>query len=78
MAALSALYAWDTYLTPEPASGIAAGSEKAATGVAVSMAVNTQMPFSSVDLVGGILTQPVAWLGVLGTFLLLGGKAVRG
>ena len=71
MAALSALYAWDTYLTPKPALGIASGSEEAATGNAVSMAVNTQMPFSPVDLVGTILTQPVAWLGALGTFLLL-------
>ena len=36
------------------------------------MAIGTQPPYSPETLIGGIVSQPVAWLGLLGIFFTLG------
>jgi len=38
---------------------------------AVSMAIGTQVPYNLDYLIGAIVSQPVAWLGLLGAVLLV-------
>lgn len=74
---LSVLYAWDTYNLPGAAAGFIGGSETSETGAAVEMALGTQAPYSPGDLVGDIVSEPVAWLGLLGAFFVVGIGARR-
>jgi hypothetical protein len=69
---LSTLYAWDTYDLPRLVGGLLLGeSETGRGGEAVAMAIGTKPAY---DLGHLLLTtsQPVAWLGVLGTLLVVG------
>jgi hypothetical protein len=69
---LSTLYAWDTYDLPRLVSGLLGGSETSATGAAVNMAIGTQYPYPLNYLIGAMVSQPVAWLGLLGALLVVG------
>ncbi|MDQ3930422.1 MAG: hypothetical protein M3328_14915, partial [Chloroflexota bacterium] len=68
---LSVLYAWDTYDLGRLIAGLVSGSEASTTGTAVGMAVGTQVPYTLDFLVGTMVTQPVAWLGLLGALLVM-------
>ena len=68
---LSVLYAWDTYDLPQAVVSLVGGSEAGTTGDAVGMAVGTQAPYPLDFLVGTTVTQPVAWLGLLGALFVL-------
>ncbi len=70
---LSTLYAWDTYDLPRLIGSLMSSSEASSTGTAVKMAVGTQPPFPLGYLVGSTISQPVAWLGLLGTIIVMGG-----
>ena len=70
LGSLSILYAWNTY---DPGGALAwlAGSQgESATGDAVEMAVGTQAPYEIGFLIENLVSQPVAWLGLLGILLL--------
>jgi hypothetical protein len=69
---LSVIYAWGTYDLGEALAGIFGGSGSSSTGAAISMAVGTQMPYPLDFLLGNMVSQPVAWLGLLGVFLVAG------
>ncbi len=81
LGSLSIVYAWDTYDLPQAVAGVLDGSEAGASATAVGMAVGTQAPYPLEFLVGTMVTQPVIWLGLLGTVLtvaeLLGRRADR-
>jgi hypothetical protein len=66
---LSTLYAWDTYDLPHLLAGLLGGSETSATGTAVTMAIGTQSVYPLYFLIGAMVSQPVAWLGLLGVLL---------
>ncbi len=68
---LSVLYAWDTYDLPQAVGGLLGGSKASTTITAVNMAVGTQVPYDIDYLIGAIISQPVAWLGLLGAVLLM-------
>ena len=68
---LSILYAWDTYDLPRMVTDILGGPETEGTTVALSMAIGTQAPYNLDYLIGAIVSQPVAWLGLLGAVLLV-------
>jgi hypothetical protein len=68
----STLYAWDTYDLPRLVAGLLGGSETGTTGTAVNMAIGTQPPYPLHGLVGAMVSQPVAWLGLLGALLAIG------
>ncbi len=68
---LSVLYAWDTYDFPQTVAGLVGASEASTTDTAVGMAVGTQVPYPLDFLVGAMVTQPLAWLGLLGGLLVL-------
>jgi hypothetical protein len=68
---ISLLYAWDTYDLPQTIAGLVGASDASTTDTAVGMAVGTQTPYPLDFLVGTMVTQPVAWLGLLGTLLVL-------
>jgi hypothetical protein len=69
---LSVLYAWDTYNLPQAIAGLLSGSRSSSTGAAVNMAIGTQPPYSLGSLAGTMVSQPVAWLGLLGALLVAG------
>ncbi len=71
LGALGVVYAWDTYDLPQVIAGMLGTTEASETGEAVDMAIGTQIPYEPARLAGRIVTQPVAWLGLLGAFLLL-------
>jgi hypothetical protein len=71
LGSLSILYAWDTYDLPQTLAGLMGSSEASTTDTAVGMAVGTQVPYPLDLLVGTVVTQPVAWLGLLGALLVL-------
>jgi hypothetical protein len=73
---LSVFYAWETYDLFQAVAGLLGGSGGGSTGTAVKMAVGTQEPYSLDFLLGNMVSQPVAWLGLLGA-LLLAGELVR-
>ncbi len=73
---LSVLYAWETYDLPRAVAGLLGGSGGGSTGTAVKMAVGTQEPYTLDFLLGNMVSQPVAWLGLLGA-LLVAGELVR-
>jgi hypothetical protein len=69
---LSVLYAWGTYDLGGAVAGLFSGSGSSSTGTAITMAVGTQMPYTLDFLLGNMVSQPVAWLGLLGAFLAAG------
>jgi hypothetical protein len=71
LGSLSVLYAWDTYDLPQTVAGLLGASEASTTDTAVGMAVGTQVPYPLDFLVGTMVTQPLAWLGLLGALLVL-------
>ncbi|HSL00862.1 MAG TPA: hypothetical protein VK869_11030 [Rubrobacteraceae bacterium] len=71
LGALSVVYAWDTYDLAGTAGELLGLTEGSATGAAVGMAMGTQDPYDLRLLVGTMVSQPVAWLGILGVFVLL-------
>ena len=70
---LSVLYAWDTYNLPQLVGHLLETSGRSETSTAMSMAVGTQVPYGLRVLIGAIVSQPVAWLGLLGAILLVVG-----
>ncbi len=68
---LATLYAWETYDFGRVLAGGAEESETGGTLEAIRMAIGSQLPFLPQDLIGIILTQPLAWLGLFGAFLLV-------
>jgi hypothetical protein len=72
---LSALYAWDTYDLPRLVAGLVSGSETGRGGEAVAMAIGTKPAYDLGHLLA-TTTQPVVWLGLLGT-LLVAGEVLR-
>ena len=68
---ISILYAWDTYNLPQAVGALLGGSEASTIGTAVDMAIGTQAPYDLDYLIGAIVSQPVAWLGLLGAVLLV-------
>ncbi|MBA2713979.1 MAG: hypothetical protein H0U55_10580, partial [Rubrobacteraceae bacterium] len=71
LGSLSVIYAWGTYDLPQTVVGLVGASEASTTDTAMGMAVGTQVPYPLGFLVGTIVTQPVAWLGLLGAVLVL-------
>jgi hypothetical protein len=71
LCALSALYAWDTYDLPRLVGGLLGGPEASPTRAAVNMTIGTQVPYVIDYLIVAIVSQPVAWLGLLGAALLV-------
>jgi hypothetical protein len=71
LCALSALYAWDTYDLPQLVGGLLGGPEASPTSAAVNMTIGTQVPYAIDYLIVAIVSQPVAWLGLLGAALLV-------
>ena len=71
---LSIFYAWDTYNVSQVVAGLLGDSGASSTGAAVNMAIGTQVPYDIDYLVGAIVSQPVAWLGLLGAALLVAEK----
>ena len=69
---LSVVYAWDTYDLGGTIAGFFGGSGASSTGAAINMAVGTQLPYTLDFLLGNMVSQPVAWLGLLGVFLVAG------
>jgi hypothetical protein len=72
LGSLSVLYAWNTYDLGDALAGLVDRSGESTTTQAVEMAVGTQAPYGIGSLVGTMVSQPVAWLGLLGVFLLVG------
>ena len=70
LCALSALYAWYTYDLPRLVGGLLGHSEESPTRAAVNMTIGTQVPYAIDYLIVAIVSQPVAWLGLLGAALL--------
>jgi hypothetical protein len=71
---LSVLYAWGTYDLPHLVGGLLSGGSEGtgSTGTAVEMAVGTQAPYALNFLLGNMVSQPVAWLGLFGALLVAG------
>jgi hypothetical protein len=72
LGSLAVVYAWDTYDLPRAVAGLVDGSGAGASATAVGMAVGTQAPYPLGFLAGTMVTQPVVWLGLLGTLLVVG------
>ncbi len=72
LGSLSVVYAWNTYDLGQVLAGLAGGPGQSTTDNAVAMAVGTQRPYEISFLLGTMVSQPVAWLGLLGMFLLFG------
>jgi hypothetical protein len=75
---LSVLYAWDTYDLPQAVAGLLGRSGAGTIGAAVNMAIGTQAPYPLYFLTGSMISQPVAWLGLLGVLLVVGDLLLRG
>ena len=73
LGSLSVVYAWKTYDLGGTIAGLVGPSGSSTTGDAVGMAVGTQPPYGMGLLIGTMVSQPVAWLGLLGVLLLVGG-----
>jgi hypothetical protein len=69
---LSVIYAWDTYDLPQAIAGLLGRSGSSTTGTAVNMVIGTQSPYPLFFLAGDMVSQPVAWLGLLGALLVVG------
>jgi hypothetical protein len=75
---LSTLYAWDAYDLPQAVAGLLSDSGASSTSTAVTMALGTQPPYPLYYLTGGMVSQPVALLGLLGVLLVVGDLLLRG
>jgi hypothetical protein len=74
LSALSLLYAWDTYDLPRTVGGfLSGGSGESDTGTAVGSAIGTQPAYGPGELLWWVVSQPVAWFGLLGAFLAAAG-----
>lgn len=69
---LSVAYAWSTYDLPKMIGDLLAGSGTSTTETAVNMVIGTQQPYGPGPLIGAVVSQPVAWLGLLGALLAAG------
>ncbi|MGB3633153.1 MAG: hypothetical protein WA982_03860 [Rubrobacteraceae bacterium] len=69
---LSFVYAWGTYDLPGVLAGFLGNSGASDTGSAVDMAIGTQSPYEPGYFIGEVVSQPVAWLGIVGVFLVIG------
>ena len=67
---ISVLYAWETYDLGRLVAGLAGGSNTGAGGTAVAIAIGSQEPLG-LDHLLTTTSQPVAWLGLLGAFLVV-------
>jgi hypothetical protein len=67
---ISVLYAWETYDLGHLVAGLAGGSDTGAGGTAVAIAIGSQEPLG-LDHLLSTTSQPVAWLGLLGTLLVV-------
>ena len=74
---LSVLYTWSTYDFPRMIADLAGGHKADATKSAVSMAFGTQGPYSVGTMIVSVLSQPVAWLGLLGAIFVVADKKGR-
>jgi hypothetical protein len=74
---LSIVYAWDTYELPQVIAGFMRDSGTSETGAAIDMAIGTQAPYPPEYFIGNVVSQPVAWLGLLGIFLVGGAARSR-
>lgn len=74
---LGVVYAWYTYNLPQVIGGLTGGSNASETGNAVEMAIGTQERYGVGYLIGAIISQPVAWLGLLGAVLLVADLRIR-
>ena len=72
---LSVAYAWDTYDLGEEIPGLIGGAGGATSDVGTVF--GSQPAYDLGTLIGAILSQPVAWLGLLGALLLLADPARR-
>ena len=77
LGALSLVYAWDTYSLGSEISGLVAGSGGGGAASDVGTAIGSQPAYGLGGLIGAILSQPVAWLGLLGAALLLARPAAE-
>ncbi len=71
LASLSVLYASSTYDILHMVMSLAGGSRTGETANAVNMALGTQGWYSLGSLIVAIVSQPVAWLGMLGAIFLI-------
>lgn len=71
LASLSLLYALSTYDILHMVTTLTGGSRGGETTTAVNMALGTQGPYSLSSLIVAIVSQPVAWLGLLGAIFLV-------
>ena len=67
-------YAWSAYNLPQIFAKVFEGGKSTATGSAVDMVIGTQNPYSIEGMIGAIVSQPIAWLGLLGTLFLIFAK----
>ncbi|MGH3149083.1 MAG: hypothetical protein ACRDTR_25150, partial [Rubrobacter sp.] len=74
---LAVVYAWGTYDVGRVVAGLAGGPRGGETTSAVGMALGSQNPYEIGYLIGAIVSQPVAWLGLLGAVLMLAGLRGR-
>ena len=74
---LSVAYAWDTYDLGREVAGLIGASEESGQASDIGTVFGSQPAYSLGSLIGAILSQPVAWLGLLGALLLLSGPAGR-
>jgi len=72
---LSVAYAWDTYGLGGELAGLVGGAGGRGAAADLGAALGSQPAYSLGSLIGAILSQPVAWLGLLGAGLLLAGPA---
>ncbi len=68
---LSILYALSTYDIPHMVMNLIGGSKTGETANAINMVLGTQGPYSLGSLIVAVVSQPVAWLGLLGAIFLI-------
>ena len=74
---LSVTYAWDTYGLGGELAGLLGGSDEEGGASEMGTVFGSQPAYELGTLIGAILGQPVAWLGLLGALLLLADPAGR-
>jgi len=73
LAVLSVAYAWDTYHIPRLIAHLMDGAfGTGKTASAVEMAIGTQPTYGYAVMVGTTISQPIAWLGLLGLVVSTG------
>ncbi len=73
LAVFSVAYAWGTYDLASVVGNLLGGSS-GETGTAIGMAIGTQAPYPFDLLIAIMVSSSVAWLGLFGALLLVGGK----